>query len=145
MEEQFSSRDFITGDDSPANETDSSVVVDKTNSFHLTLTLRATGPATYKRRIKDSKHVDGVAIHQDIAVTLSRVLPEPSELCEFVELDHRGKPSVDQEAIIDQRLTDCNQGYFRLGSVDEWTITYFLPDEMRPDSSSIGGRKSLSS
>ncbi|WP_226024022.1 hypothetical protein [Halomicrobium salinisoli] len=113
----------MTDDDSPADATDSSTAIGETNSSHPALTLRAAGPATYKRRIDDSEYVDGVAIHHDVSVTLSRELRGPDEFREIVDLDQQGEPVVDRERIVDQLLASRNPDYSRAGPLEEWSMT----------------------
>ncbi len=113
----------MTGDDTPTDETDQLVDSAKASASRPTLTLRAAGPATFKRRIDDSDHVDGVAIHHDVTVTISRELCGPDEFREIVDLDQQGEPVVDREQILDQLLASRNSDYSRAGPLEEWSVT----------------------
>lgn len=113
----------MTGNDTSAGETEKSAVIGEVDASHLSLTLRAAGPATYKRRLEDSEYVDSVAIHQDVVVTISRVLRGPSEFRECIDLGHHNKPIVDQESIIDQLLTGRCDRYSRSDPLSDWSVT----------------------
>ncbi|WP_226023943.1 hypothetical protein [Halomicrobium salinisoli] len=113
----------MTDGENTPDETNHAPDDDAEGSASPTLTLRSAGPATYKRRIDDSEYVDGVAIHTDVTITISRSLHGTDEFREFVELDHRGIPIVDQPQLVDQLLADRSGGYSRSGSIDEWTVT----------------------
>ncbi|WP_226013595.1 hypothetical protein [Halomicrobium salinisoli] len=110
-------------DDTPADETEQATRSDEASASYPTLTLRAAGPATYKRRIEDSNHVAGVAIHDDVAITISRVLSEPAEFRELVEIDQCGEPLVDRERIVDDLLANRSTDYSRSGPLEEWSVT----------------------
>lgn len=112
----------MSNDDTSTEETAQSDA-DQTDTSCPMLTLRAAGPATYKRQIEDSEYVDGVAIHQDVVVTISRLLRGPSEFYEFVDVDQRGTPIVDRQQIVDQLLAGRGEGYSRSGPLTEWSIT----------------------
>lgn len=113
-----------TPDADSTDETEPTPDHTKDHAVSPTLTVVATGPATFARQIGDD-NATAVATHQDVEVTIKRDITTAADFGQVLDPTFKGRgPTICKTAVVDQLLADhAMDGYTRAGEPDSWVVT----------------------
>jgi hypothetical protein len=103
--------------DTPAQQSESTTATP-------TLTVVATGPATFTRQVSDDDGASILAKHDTVELTIERELHSAAEFETVVDPMFKGNgPTVSRTMLIDRTLNEhAMDGYQRTGNRDDWSL-----------------------